>query len=65
MNKSTNADQNTTKNDEQLKQPNKFTYFVSIFSSEDGKTKFQKMSCMLKLNATVWQQKLNIEDIGG
>ena len=23
------------------------------------------ISCMLKLNATVWQQKLNIEDKGG
>ncbi len=23
------------------------------------------MICMLKLNATVWQQKLNKEDIGG
>ena len=29
-----------------------------------GQTKFQMMICMLKLNATVWQQKLNIEDIG-
>ncbi len=23
------------------------------------------MSCMLKLNAAVWQQKLNTEDLGG
>ena len=30
-----------------------------------GQTKFQILSCMLKLNATVWQQKLNIKDIGG
>ncbi len=30
-----------------------------------GQTKFQMMICLLKLNATVWQQKLNIEDIGG
>ena len=27
-------------------------------------TKFQMMSCMLKLNATVWQQKINTEIIG-
>ena len=27
-----------------------------------AKNKFQMMSCMLKLNATVWQHKLNIED---
>ena len=35
------------------------------FAIYTGQTKFQMMSCMVKLNATVWQQKLNIEHIGG
>ena len=30
-----------------------------------GQIKFQIISCILKLNATVWQQKLNIEDSEG
>ena len=35
------------------------------FAIYTGQTKFQMMCCMLKLNTTVWQQKLNTEDIGG
>ena len=35
------------------------------FAIYTGQTKFQMMICMLNLNATVWQQKLNTEDIGG
>ncbi len=35
------------------------------FSIYTGQTKFQMMICVQKLNATVWHQKLNTEDIGG
>ncbi len=45
------------------------TLYPSLLNSKfviyTGRTKVQMMSCMLKLNATVWQQKLNTEDIGG
>ena len=38
------------------------TYAKDEFAIYTSQTKFQMMSCMLKLNATVWQQKLNTED---
>ncbi len=38
---------------------------IDAFANYIGQTEFQMMSCMLKLNATVWQQKLNTEVIGG
>ena len=33
-----------------------------LIKAYTGQIKLQMMSCMLKLNAILWQQKLNIED---
>ncbi len=62
MNIPTYPNQNTTINDEQLKQPNKFTYFGSIISSEDGskadiKSRIDKARIAFNSLQNIWKSK--------